>query len=113
MIPPEIENLIVKYIDKSATAEDVEMLTVWLKQPSHRQEFKDYIKLHYTITYGVLDPDAEEIVKKLSASVKKKKSLYSKLFTPSVFKYTAAAALVSAVITAYFFKDNLFEVGMP
>ncbi|KAA5825125.1 FecR family protein [Algibacter amylolyticus] len=104
---PKIEKIIVKYLTKSASANDLDVLSRWIKIPSNIELFKDFVKTHYVINYSVNNPDTEKLLIQLLMVVRKEKSFLYKLRNQSVYKYTAAAILVGMMVFAYLFKDNM------
>ncbi|WP_062062598.1 FecR family protein [Aquimarina longa] len=102
MISSKIENSIIKYISRSATSEDLDILTEWIKTPSNKQIFKDYVKAHYMITYSINDPNPDTIIAQLHKEIKKQKrtSYTSKL--KSFYKY--AAILILFFGLGYFYQ---------
>lgn len=109
MIKPKIEKLIIKYITRSASASDLNTLSQWIKEPNNKQKFKDYVQMHYGITYNLNNPDSQKALEHLISSIRKKQSWLNKFKTDSFFKYAVAAAIVVGVlITSYFYNDNKF-----
>lgn len=106
---PKIEKLIVKYITKSATGNDLDTLSEWIKKPSNKQVFKDYVQTHYAITYSMNNPDSQKALENLLLTIRKEKSWVYKLKTQPVFKYAVAAILVMALATTYFLRENIFD----
>ena len=109
MITPKIEKLIVKYITKSATADDLDTLSKWIENPEYRKVFKDYVQTHYAITYTMNEPDSKKALERLLRTIRKEKSMVYKLKSQPIFKYTAAAILVIALASTYLLKDTLFN----
>lgn len=105
MTTPKIERLIVKYLTKSATADDLDILHEWIEHPENRSVFKDYVQTHYAINHHMNQPDSEKALERLLSTIRKEKSVVYKLKKHSVFKYAAAAVLVIALASTYFLKD--------
>tara|TARA_R110002049_G_scaffold309289_2_gene520272 strand:- start:69563 stop:70738 length:1176 start_codon:yes stop_codon:yes gene_type:complete len=103
---PKIEKVIVKYITKSATANDLDILSEWIKTPSNKQMFKDYVQTHYAITYNMNNPDEKAALEQLLQSIKKEQSLIYKMKNKPIYKYIAAASVIGLMMSAYFFKDD-------
>tara|TARA_R110002111_G_scaffold155398_1_gene222224 strand:+ start:3375 stop:4544 length:1170 start_codon:yes stop_codon:yes gene_type:complete len=106
---PKIEEIIVKYITKSATTADLDALSDWIKTPANIKMFKDYIQTHYAITFSMNNPESNGAIEELLKSIRKEKSLVYRLKNQSVFRYAAAAVLIGILGTSYFFKDNFFN----
>ncbi|MFI2741783.1 FecR family protein [Zhouia sp. PK063] len=103
-----IKNAIIKYITRSATASDISLLSEWIRVPSNKKEFENFIKDYYTITYSVNNPDTDRAVDKLLDSIKKREALgYRKKRLQKI--YYAAAVFTIAILTASFiYKDHFF-----
>ncbi|WNH11211.1 FecR family protein [Thalassobellus suaedae] len=104
----KIEKLIVKYVTKSATASDLDILSKWIEKPDNEKVFKDYVQIHYAINYGMNNPEAKKTIEKLLSKIRKEKTLVYKLNRFNVFKY-AAAIIVGILATTYFFKSSTSE----
>lgn len=111
MITPKIEKLIVKYITKSATADDLDALSKWIEHPENRSVFKDYVQTHYAITYSMNEPESEKALERLLRTIRKEKSVVYKLRTQPIFKLAAAAILIISL--GYIFKDTIFTNQPP
>ncbi|RAJ25153.1 FecR family protein [Gelidibacter algens] len=109
MITPKIEKLIVKYITKSAKADDLDTLSKWIENPENRNVFKDYVQTHYAITYIMNEPDSKKALERLLRTIRKEKSVVYKFKNQPIFKYAAAAILVIALASTYILKDTLFN----
>lgn len=102
----KIEKIIVKYLTKSATADDLDTLSEWIKIPENKILFKNYVETHYTISYSMNNPNSNEALKRLLLTVRKEKSLSFKLKNLAIYKYTAAAIVIGIIASTYFFKDS-------
>ena len=91
MISKEIENLIVKYLSQSASAEDLDVLNNWIADDKNHQVYKDFIKTHFAITLAMNDLDINKIKEELMKEIRKgKKQFYGRRLL-SVMKYAAIA----------------------
>ncbi|AUP80679.1 FecR family protein [Flavivirga eckloniae] len=99
----KIDNLIVKYITKSATAEDLDLLSEWIKDPENKKEFKDYVQTHYAITYNLENIDPEETIAYLLKRIQKEKSISYRLINQPVVRYIAAASVVLFITMGIWF----------
>lgn len=106
---PKIEKAIVKYITKSATASDLDILSEWIKNPDNKVLFKNYVQTHYAITFSMNNPDSKKALERLLQEIKKEKSLVYRLKKQPIFKYAAAAILVGILASSYIFRDVLLN----
>ncbi|MCK0131695.1 FecR family protein [Flavobacteriaceae bacterium F08102] len=103
---PKIENLIVKYITKSANAADLDELSTWIQTPENRAIFKDYVQTHYAITHSLSISDTDKAIDKLLNKIHKEKSFLYRVRTQPIYKYAAAAMVIGIVASTYFFTNN-------
>ena len=104
MISSHIENLIVKWFTKSATAVDLDELSEWIKVPENNQIFIDYVETHYAITFSTNNPDATQIKERLLQEIRKETSVFYKFKLNSILKYAAVAILFLSV--GYFYQND-------
>ncbi|MEI6864631.1 FecR family protein [Flavicella sp.] len=100
----DIENLIIKYLTKSATANDLDRLSEWISKPKNRRVFKEYVQIHYSIYYSMKEPNTEEVLNKLLLTLRKEKSVLYKL--KSYYKYAAAVLVIGLMTYAYVFRND-------
>ncbi|MDO5968495.1 FecR family protein [Flavivirga aquimarina] len=104
---PSIENIIVKYLTNSATANDIDKLVVWIEKPTNKKVFKEYVKTHYAIYYSMKEPNTQELLDKLFFTIRRKESFVYKLKSQSVYRYVAAVLVIGLMISAYFFRNSI------
>ncbi len=106
MISKDIQNLIVKYINKSANSVELEELDNWLKEPDNYKVFKEFVRAHYAIIYTLENRNTNDTRKKLFEQIKNDKSVFKirriRLFT----KYAAAALIILGL--CYFYLQGSF-----
>lgn len=107
MIPSKIENLIIKYINRTPTVSDLDTLSKWIKIPANKELFKDYVKTHYAINFSINDPDTTDLLKYLLQEIRKDKSVFYRHRMKSIIKY--AAAVVIFVGLAYLNQQGNFD----
>lgn len=106
MIPSKIENIIIKYINRSATLNDFKILNQWIKKESNKQYFKDYVQTHYAINFNLIKLDTTETMDQLLHEIRKNKSIFYKYRFISKLKY--AAILVLFLGLCYLFQNGYF-----
>jgi ferric-dicitrate binding protein FerR (iron transport regulator) len=106
---PKIEKAIVKYITKSATASDLDILSEWIKNSDNKVLFKNYVQTHYAITFSMNNPDSKKALERLLHEIKKEKSLVYRLKNQPIFKYAAAAIIVGILTSTYIFRNILLH----
>ena len=106
------ENLIVKYITKTSSSDELIELNNWLKKPNNKIKFKEYVRTHYAIIYSMNEIDAEKIKEQLLNKIRKDKSLF-KRFKP-LYKYAVAASVLLVVaLTIFLSKKNSIQFTEP
>lgn len=107
MISQEISHLITKFLFRSATAEELDELTVWIQHPGNGILFKDYIKTHFAITLSMNNANLDQIREQLRKEIKKDKSIVYRYRLRSVFKYAAIAVFFMGI--GYFLQQALLD----
>ncbi|MFS4457303.1 FecR family protein [Maribacter sp. 2304DJ31-5] len=102
MNPKEIEHLIIKFVNKSANANELDLLKDHIKDPKSRTVVNDYIKLHFAITVAMNESSAEDIKKRFLKEIRKEK-IY-RLRLPSILKY--AAIILVSLSLGYIYYSN-------
>lgn len=97
MISENIKNGIVKFMNKSASVSDLEILEEWIKIDENKNIFKDYVHTHYAINYSLSELDVDKILDVLLQKIQKNKSKYFRLKFQSVLKYAAIIILFLGV----------------
>ncbi|MCH4553058.1 FecR family protein [Aestuariibaculum lutulentum] len=90
----EIEDILLKYLSRSANPEELRQLSKWLEDSKNKQIFKEFVKTNYAITYSVNHPNTKATVETLMNKIRKEPKVF-KLQT--VFKYAAILILFIAV----------------
>jgi len=65
MITKRIEKLLIKYLNRSTNASELDELNDWISNTTNLWMFKEYVKLHYNVTLSMNDPDLVEIQENL------------------------------------------------
>lgn len=105
MISSKIENLIVKYLNKSATVDDLNILSKWVEIPRNKSLFIDYVQTHYAVNYSLNNPPSKEIQELLISKIKKEKSIVYRI--KPFLKY--AAIFICILGLGYFYQADLFS----
>ncbi len=105
MIPSKIENIIVKFMAKSASADELEQLDAWISLKSNKETFKSYIKTHFAITMSMNELDPKQIGEKLLKQIRKEKRTIRLRRYRKVFKYAAIVVVLFGI--GLFFKNEL------
>ncbi len=104
MIPKNIENYIVKYLTKTATAEELEELEAWIKDPSNKLLFEDYVRHHYTVNMALNNSDSGPTKAYLTREIRRNKSFLRRFNSQNLLKYAAVAVLLVAL--GYLFVED-------
>ncbi|UGU16478.1 DUF4974 domain-containing protein [Sinomicrobium kalidii] len=112
MMTESIEKTIIRYITRSATADDLDLLSEWIKEPLNRKEFEAFIKDHYSIVYSINDPDTDSAVHRLLAAIKKRKKRSYRRRLRRITYYAAAVFIIGILTGSYVFRDYLFTPNL-
>lgn len=104
MINANIENIIVKFLTKHATASELTELEEWVQNSNNKKLFEEYVKVNYAIEYNTKEFDSNKVLKELlDAYEREKKELKIKKLRKLLY-YSAAAVLLGVGITTYYNK---------
>ncbi|MBE8723340.1 FecR family protein [Flavobacterium hungaricum] len=97
------EQVIVKFITNQASQEEIEWLTVWLKEDENQIVFKEFVKTNYAVDSSLYSFDAASVKKELSERIQKENNVFVKRRFSSYYKY--AAVLVLAFGCFFWYKN--------
>ena len=103
----KIEKLILKYFAKSASIDELKVLSKWLDNPAHVDFFKDLVKTNCLVEYSLIDFDTENEKQKIKSRIFHKQSKKHKIRYINFYKYAAAAILTIGL--GYMLTNNLFN----
>ncbi|RNL82499.1 FecR family protein [Sinomicrobium pectinilyticum] len=109
MMSTNIEELIIKYINRSATTRDLDILSEWIRNPENEQVFKDFVRTHYLVLYSANDIDVEKELQRFLNTLHSEKSWSYRLRKQPVIKYAAVAVVVVGMIIGSYFLGNFEE----
>lgn len=103
------ERLMVKFITNQASQEEIEQLTLWLKEEENQIIFNDFVKTNYAIDTALNTFDSTEVRKQLSERIAKENNVFYKKRFLSYYKY--AAILIVALGGFYLYKNTSSDQG--
>lgn len=106
MLTPVIENIIVKYLNKEASATELDTLDQWLENDSHLKIFESYVKTSHLVDANLVKFDTETAKEKLLALIAEEKKVINMKPLFRVARYAAVLMVLMGV--AFLFKDQLF-----
>ncbi|TBN03968.1 FecR family protein [Hyunsoonleella flava] len=101
MMPKNIEELIIKFLNKSINNQEWNELNLWYEKSENNQLLHDYIEINYLVDEFMKEFNTERTKNNLLLKIKKDKQLSLRL---SLMKYAAVAILFVSI--AYFFIDR-------
>jgi len=101
-----IENIIIKYMNKSATLSDLEILSKWIKISENKEVFKDFVQTHYAINYSLNDTDVNSSIKQLLEYINSEKEVYKLENRRKIYKFIAAASVLLVISLTVFLNKN-------
>lgn len=97
----KVDKLIIKYLNKRASEEDLQKLNFWVQNKENKKKFNAFVKTYYLSSYSRKRFDVE----KAKLVIKSKLDKTSK---PNHFVFKIAAALILGFfIGNYLFKDDV------
>ena len=101
----KIEKIVIKYFAKSASVDELEILSKWLDNQTHINLFKDLVRTNCLIEYSMIDFDTDNEKQIIKARIYQKQSKKSKIRYINYYKYAAAVILIVGL--GYMFTNNL------
>lgn len=112
----DIENIIIKFVNRTISLEEEKFLNAWLNNPTNKQIFNDYVQVHYAITIESLNEQRlkqsqeklffNEVEEDNITSVNRKPSGLKVFNFRKYIKYAAALIIVGAMTTFYVLREN-------
>ena len=109
MLTPVLKNIIVKYLNKEASASEMETLDLWLKDEAHLKIFNSYVQTNHLIDSNVLKFDAEISKNQLLAMISNENRVVKMRTYYRVVSY--AAVFVTLMALGFLFKDQLILIN--
>lgn len=103
----KIEKIVIKYFAKSASVDELEILSKWLDNPKHIDLFKDLVRTNCLVEYSMIDFDTDNEKQIIKARIYQKQSEKSKIRYINYSKYAAAVVLIVGL--GYMFSNKLFN----
>jgi ferric-dicitrate binding protein FerR (iron transport regulator) len=105
-----LKKIIIKYIAKTITDQELDVLKLWLKKKKNQNTFEQYIKASYDLDVLMNKPDLDKSYKKIWQIIDRKKKP-KRISLPVWYKYAAAVIvfLVSYIFITYH-KEEPVEV---
>ncbi|GAL70004.1 putative anti-sigma factor [Jejuia pallidilutea] len=97
-MPKNIEELIIKFLNKSINKKEWDELNLWYEKSEHNKLLHDYIQINYLVDEFMKEFNTERTKNNLLLKIKKDKRLSLRL---NLMKY--AAVVILFISTAYFF----------
>ncbi len=102
---PKIEEILVKFLSKSANTSELNELDRWVQRSENRPIFRNFIETHYAITIGMNEPDKNEIRERIIREIRKDKNVFRRMKFAKYLKYAAIAILLIGI--GFFFREDL------
>ena len=75
----KIENIILKYFAKSASIDELKILSKWLDNPANIDFFKDLVRTNCLVEYSLIDFDTENEKQIIKSRIFQKQSKKQKI----------------------------------
>lgn len=100
--------IIHKFLNNTATAEEIEFLTIWLDQ--NQPKFEAEIKLHHLISGAIAKENAERLKMELLERFAKNNNIHKKPIVLRILKYAAVFLGLLAVGALYFLQNEKDQI---
>lgn len=100
-----IENLIVKFMTKSISAEELDQLSEWISVKENEKYFFDFIKINYAIDVNYASFNQEKAKTKFLKEINLKENYNKGTKKSNLWKY-AVAATIAILISLPFFLNQ-------
>ena len=105
IINKEFEDLIIGYISKTLTVNDLKEILKKLKTPGNAEVFKEYVRINYFTIYAMNKLDTDSIIKEINNRIAKEESKKSKrIYFMNFVKYAAVFILIFGL--GYYSNNN-------
>tara|TARA_B110000238_G_scaffold172189_1_gene190514 strand:+ start:104 stop:1267 length:1164 start_codon:yes stop_codon:yes gene_type:complete len=105
IIDKEFEDLIIGYISKTLTVNDLKEILKKLKTPGNAEVFKEYVRINYFTIYAMNKLDTDSIIKEINNRIAKEESKKSKrIYFMNFVKYAAVFILIFGL--GYYSNNN-------
>ena len=105
IINKEFEDLIIGYISKTLTVNDLKEILKKLKTPGNAEVFKEYVRINYFTIYAMNKLDTDSIIKEINNRIAKEESKKSKrIYFMNFLKYAAVFILIFGL--GYYSNNN-------
>lgn len=108
---PDIERIIVKFVNRTTSIEEEMVLNDWLNNPINEQVFTDYVQVHYAITLQNLNKERlresqekllfDGVEEEIMSSVANGSRVAKVFNIRKYLKYAAALIIVGAMTTFF------------
>ncbi len=106
MLDKKIEKLLIKYLHKSSSKSDLNLLNKWLQDSTNKLKFRELIKIHFISLLAMNNPNSEKIKERLKKEMKDDKNPFKKIKLKNFLKY--AAILIFMLTIGYFYQQGYF-----
>tara|TARA_B100001175_G_C19508098_1_gene642054 strand:- start:2176 stop:3336 length:1161 start_codon:yes stop_codon:yes gene_type:complete len=101
----KIEKIIIKYFARSASIDELEALSKWMKDPINVDCFREFSEINYLADYSLIDFDSENEKQKTLKMIRQKRLI--KINPLGIFRYAAGIILIIGL--GYLIKDHKFK----
>lgn len=99
------EKLIIKFIGKSISAEEIDRLSLWVEKPENEELFKDYIRINYALDYNLSNFNKEKSKIKILNRIDPIQTKSKVVRFSKSLKYAAAIAVLVLFSSPFIFKE--------
>ncbi|WP_136464766.1 FecR family protein [Flagellimonas onchidii] len=102
---PDIERRLINYLTRTASKEDLDVLSEWIKNPESKKILKSYAKTHFVISRYMTKSDGDKIREELIRKIRKDKFAITRR---TMLKYTGV--IIVLVSLGYWFYSTQLSI---
>ncbi|MGS2763008.1 FecR family protein [Sinomicrobium sp. M5D2P9] len=113
----KFEHFLVKYLHRTATEEELDMLDKWIQNPEHKSVLKGLIKVLFITQIAMNKPDSNKIKDTLRKEIKREGERTKRLRRGKYIRYAATVMILLSL--GYFLmqplstEKSLHKISMP
>ena len=101
MLSKDIETILIKYLNKQASVDEMEILENWLENTENEKLFLEYVKVNYLIDVNLQNYDKSKFLIELLGLIKDEQRKSIKFNKKAVLRYAAIFLIFVSIASVY------------
>lgn len=102
-----MQNLITKYFTKQASLSELDELTMWIEDPSNKEEFIRYVKINHAIDFNMKKYGTDKSKRQLLKLIEQDKRAHKLGIVKNFVQYAAVILIFLGI--GYFLKNGIVD----